>query len=70
MTVKLIYTGRGDALIGIPARDLTVEDLERIGHEFTWESLINSGLYKRPDAEKIEEKVEQPKKTKAAKDGK
>ena len=65
MTVKLIYIGRGDAIIHVPARDLTDEDFaERAElwkeNEITEAGMLTSGLYKKPTAE--------PKK--AAKEGK
>jgi hypothetical protein len=66
MAIRLQYIGKGDALVGVPARDLTDEDLQGIGHEFTWESLIRSGLYKKVEAETPKA---EPKKA-TAKDGK
>lgn len=66
MTVKLFYVGRGDALIHVPARDLTDEDYaERAElwkeNDITEAGILASGLYEKP-------KTEQPKK-KAAKEG-
>jgi hypothetical protein len=67
MTTRLIYTGRGDFFVHVPARDLTDEDFaERAElwkeNDITEASLIKSGLYKKPQAE--------TKKVTAAKDGK
>ena len=36
------YIGKGDALIGVPARDLTAAEVKKYGKEV----LIKSGLYK------------------------
>lgn len=67
MTTILTYIGRGDALIGVPARDLTEEDFAERAE--SWSALglteaviLASGLYEKP-------KTEQPKKVKTAKDG-
>ena len=65
MTVKLIYVGRGGAIIHVPARDLADEDFaERAElwkeHGLDEAGILASGLYKKPTAE--------PKK--AAKEGK
>jgi hypothetical protein len=67
MTIRFIYTGRGDALIHVPPRDLTDEDFAE--REELWKEngiteavLLGSGLYKKPT-------VEQPKRNKAAKEG-
>jgi len=67
MEIKLHYIGRGDALIHVPAHDLTEEDFaERAElwkeNGITEAVLVASGLYERP-------KTEQPKKVKAAKEG-
>ena len=68
MTTKLIYIGRGGAFVTVPARDLTEEDFAE--RKELWQELgiteavlLESGLYEKP-------KLEQPKKEKAAKDGK
>lgn len=68
MTVKLIYIGWGAALYNVPARDLTDDDFSERAQ--VWKeskidetALIASGLYKKPQ-------IEQPKKDKAAKEGK
>lgn len=68
MTTVLIYKGRGDAFIGVPAQDLTEQDFAE--RKELWQELgiteavlLESGLYEKP-------KLEQPKKEKAAKDGK
>jgi hypothetical protein len=37
----LKYIGGGDALIGVPARDLSNEEVEELGKA----ALLNSGLY-------------------------
>ena len=37
----LIYIGKGDFINGIPAKDLTPEQVERFGRDY----LIDSGLY-------------------------
>lgn len=67
MTVKLVYVGRGAALVHVPARDLTDDDYtERAElwkeNEITEAGILSSGLYEKP-------KTEQPKKIKAAKEG-
>lgn len=67
MTTRLIYIGRGGALIHVPPRDLTDEDFaERAElwkeNGITEAVILNSGLYEKPKAE--------PKKVTAAKDGK
>jgi hypothetical protein len=55
----LVYIGNGAAIIGIPARDLTEEEIKALPQEFDIEKLIASGLYARPgafdkqDAEKV-----------------
>jgi hypothetical protein len=41
----LTYTGDGTALDGIPARDLSDEEVKNAGGE---EVLVNTGLYARP----------------------
>jgi len=66
MAIKLHYIGRGDALIHVPARDLTDEDFaERAElwkeNKITEVGMLASGLYEKS-------KTEQPKK-KAAKEG-
>ena len=58
MTIKLIYIGRGDALIGVPARDLTEEDFKE--RELDEAELLKSGLYQKPDI-----KADKPKQKKA-----
>lgn len=46
----LIYIGAGNWLPGIPARDLTVQEVKDLGGE---KALIETGLYaKPPKAEK------------------
>lgn len=68
MTTQLIYIGRGDAFIGVPALDLTDEDFaERSEY---WKELgideavlLKSGLYKKPGNEPA------PKKSKVTKEG-
>lgn len=42
---KVIYTGEGITISGIPARDMTAEEAERYGGI---EFLVNTGLYSRP----------------------
>jgi hypothetical protein len=55
----LTYIGNGAALIGVPARDLTEEEVKELSKEFDIDKLIGSGLYARPgafdkaDAEKV-----------------
>ena len=44
----LIYIGNGNYYIGIPARDLTEEEVERYGR--AW--LLSIGLYQEPDKAK------------------
>ncbi len=53
MSNGLIYTGRGDFVIGIPARDLTPDEVEQYGGA---EALLKTGLYKMSD-EKPAKKV-------------
>jgi len=47
----LKYVGRGAFLIGVPARDLTDEEIEQLGLDK--KALIKSGLYKedKPNTE-------------------
>ena len=59
MEIKLHYIGRGGAIIGIPARDLTEQDFKE--RDLDEAALLKSGLYEKP-------KFEQPKKIKAAKE--
>ena len=47
MMSKLIYIGNGGALIGVPARDLTEEEVKQLEKDFDIENLIKSGLYRR-----------------------
>ena len=68
MTTKLIYIGRGGAIPGVPAQDLTEQDFAERKEQWgelgiTEAVLLQSGLYEKP-------RLEQPKKEKAAKDGK
>lgn len=68
MTILYKYLGRGDALIHVPPRDLTTQDVTDFAEVWkengiTEAVLLNSGLYEKA-------KTEQPKTTKkAAKDG-
>lgn len=48
--MSLIYIGRGDWIPGIPARDLSDEEVERHGRE----RLLASGLYEEPAGEPID----------------
>jgi len=41
----LIYIGNGEHKVGIPARDLTKEEVEQYGGE---ELLLATGLYAKP----------------------
>ena len=61
MTIRLVYIGKGAALYNVPARDLS--EIDMLGRELDEAELLKSGLYEKP-------KLEQPKKEKAAKDGK
>jgi hypothetical protein len=45
--IALIYIGGGDWLPGVPARDLTIEEIEGLDVDH----LIKSGLYKEPETE-------------------
>lgn len=45
--IGLIYIGKGSFIDSVPARDLTVEEVERCGGA---ETLIASGLYALPSA--------------------
>lgn len=62
--VRLVYTGGGfgGARHGIPARDLTSDDLDRLRKQFGLKigDLLDTGLYVRPekDAPDPEEAVE------------
>ncbi len=82
MTIRLIYIGRGDAIPGVPAQDLTDEDFKERAEQ--WAELgideavlLNSGLYKVATLPPIAVTTdvvkniadEKPKKVKAAKDG-
>jgi hypothetical protein len=62
MTTGLIYIGRGGFWIGVPARDLTEEEVKTLSKEFDIDKLIASGLYKRPENEPA------PRRTKAQKE--
>lgn len=42
---NVIYTGNGDYMIGLPARDMSVEEWEAYPEELT-NSAIEQGLYK------------------------
>lgn len=44
--IALIYTGGGAYLPNVPAKDLTDEDIERLGLDE--KELLGSGLYKKP----------------------
>lgn len=59
--MKLKYIGNGGAIIGIPARDLTEEEVKTIEKEFDVSWLIKTGLYK------AEEEIA-PKRTKTQKE--
>lgn len=48
MTYKLIYIGTS-VIPGIPARDLTAEEVEQYGGE---KELLKTKLYKKPDKDK------------------
>lgn len=61
MEPKLIYTGRGDAIIGVPARDLDEQDFQDF--ELDEAMLLASGLYKKPGNEPA------PKKGRVKKEG-
>lgn len=54
MNSELIYTGAGTYVIGVPARDLSAEDIAASGYDA--ESLLASGVYARPvvDAPEIQ----------------
>ncbi len=43
--MKLKYTGRGEAFIGVPARDLTEEEVTTLSKDFNIQKMIDSGLY-------------------------
>lgn len=47
----LIYVGNGHYLVGVPARDLTDEDIAAV-EGFTKKQLIATGLYIESDKEK------------------
>ena len=44
----LIYTGKGAHLVGVPARDLTDEDVKELS--LNEAELIKSGIYEKPKA--------------------
>lgn len=44
----LIYIGQGQYYVGVPARDLTAEEVERYGRGW----LLSIGLYQEPAAAK------------------
>lgn len=48
----LIYTGKGDHIAGIPAKDLNDTEVVKHGGE---RFLIGTGLYKRPTRQTITE---------------
>lgn len=64
----LIYIGRGAALIGVPARNLTKAEIEALPDGFTLEILLGSGLYKRP-VELKQDAVIKPRLNKLKKEG-
>jgi hypothetical protein len=45
MTIILTYTGRGAFVPGVPARDLTVDDVERLGGVTAIVKRCPAGLY-------------------------
>ena len=51
----LKYVGKGAFLIGVPARDLTDEEIEKLGLDK--KALIKSGLY---EEDKPQSKAEKP----------
>lgn len=63
----LLYIGRGAALIGVPARDLSEEEVKELSKEFDIETLIVSGLYQsvttvkldKADADKLIKRLQQ-----------
>ena len=50
----LIYIGNGAALIGVPARDLTEEEVKELEKEFDRKTILRSGLYQLTEAEALE----------------
>lgn len=54
MTIKYTYIGKGSAIIGVPARDLTEEDCKAF--EIDEAEVIASGLYKKVETPKAEKK--------------
>jgi|WetSurMetagenome_2_1015567.scaffolds.fasta_scaffold1269914_2 hypothetical protein len=59
MEPKLVYIGKGAFIIGVPARDLTTQDIANL--ELTEAELLESGLYKPTN----EQKADKPKTKKA-----
>lgn len=53
MDVVLEYTGVGEGLGGVPARDLTPDDMKKFGLDK--EQLLATGLYKVPGKKKASE---------------
>ncbi len=53
----LIYTGKGDYLREVPARDLNDAEVSQYGGE---RYLVGTGLYKRPIQKRIETIPEPP----------
>jgi hypothetical protein len=51
--VSLKYIGDGFSKIGIPARDLTAEEVKEFGEEY----LLATGLYAKPEAETTSKKT-------------
>jgi hypothetical protein len=49
MNKGLKYIGKGDAVIGIPARDLSAEEVKHFGGV---DFLISTGLYRADEPEK------------------
>ena len=60
--MKLKYIGNGAAFVGVPARDLTEDEVKILSAEFDIDKLISSGLYKKEETEQT------PKSIKASKE--
>ncbi len=66
--MTLLYIGNGAAIIGVPARDLSEQEVKELDWLITEEQLLKSGLYQKPgdfdeqDAAKVMPHVRKTKK--------
>lgn len=62
--IILKYIGKGDFIIGIPAKDLTAAEVKEYGGVV---ALVATGLYERRILSKVEGVIEKPAKVKSQK---